>query len=157
MKRFKFKLEAVAKVRKIEMDEQAKNLALANRAVQKAKDELSQLERQFFDELARLKDLVAKKVSANQQLTELSVAFRDEIKRKAIVKRQEIHRLIRKVEEERLKLIEKRKKKKTMEHLEDQERERYEEELRQLETKIMDEISGYRHQRQHDHDPNLDP
>jgi len=144
MKRFVFRLATVAKVRRIELDEQAKKLAAAFQEVARARNELNRLEKKFYDELYRQRHLLLSNAPLKNQMTDLSANYRDELKRLAVAKRKEIHQLMRRAEEERLKLVEKQKRKRVMEKLEEKERENYEQEVRTGETKIMDEISSYR-------------
>ncbi|MDB5038229.1 MAG: hypothetical protein JWQ35_1757 [Bacteriovoracaceae bacterium] len=143
MQKFKFRLQTVLKVRTIEMEQQAKVLALAYREVARARDELIHLQQLQEKEVLRVKQLTLSG-QFSKQLLELSLAYRNEVKRWEFRKVDELKKLSQKVEIERTKLIEKEKKKKALEKLEERDRENYEDEQKQMERKEMDEVASTR-------------
>jgi flagellar protein FliJ len=143
MKKFTFRLETLLKVRRIEMEFQARALALAHREVQRARNELSDLKKLQADEVQRVK-VLSEQGQFTKQLLDLSVAYRDELKRKEAKKIQELQALMLKAEEERVKLVEKEKKKKVLDKLKERDLENYNEEQKQSERKEMDELASTR-------------
>lgn len=141
MKRFEFRFEAVAKVRRIEMERQARALAEAQIKVQQIENEIKQIELDRDKEVVRLKDLVAKGNFA-KQMFELSESYRTGLKKKLNWKRHELRDAEQLVREERDKLIEKEKRRKVIEKVRERDFENYTEEMRRDETKRMDETAG---------------
>jgi hypothetical protein len=113
MKAFKFRLQSVAKVRTIEMEQQAKMLALALTAVASAKRDLETIYQQEKSELLRLQEL--SRLGKADLVYLASKGYRDEIKRRIQRQLEEISKREKTAEEERLKLVEKQKRKQARE------------------------------------------
>ncbi len=143
MKKFKFPLESVLKIRKIEMDQQAKALALAQNQAIEIREKIFSLKKDGDAEVYRLKHL-ALSGQINEQMTFVSVQYRNELKRQIQKKTEELNQALRRVEEERRKLVERQKKKKALENLEEKQRENHNEEQRKAENQDMDELAGSR-------------
>jgi flagellar FliJ protein len=142
-KKFKFRLETLLKVRKIELERQAKVLALIHQRIAQAHMDVNDFRRMQVEEVKRMKELSLKALFSHQ-LAELSVQYREELKRKEARKIQEIRELMMQAEVEHGKLVENEKKKKILDKLEERDRENYEEELKKSERKEMDETAGSR-------------
>ncbi|MBN8554434.1 MAG: flagellar export protein FliJ [Deltaproteobacteria bacterium] len=147
MKKFKFRLETVLKVRRIEMEQQAKALALIYQKISIAKKEIDNFRDLSLQETLRMSEL-AKSGNFLDQVTSVSLGYREGLKRKIIQKFKEIEVLEKSAEEEKIKLIEKTKRKKVLEKLEERDREEYEFNAKKDATKEMDEIAGVLRDRQ---------
>jgi len=140
VKRFEFRFQSVAKVRKIEMERQARVLAEAQMKVKEIEAQIEALKQKNQDEVARLQDL-AIRGQIPRQMMQLSVMFREQIKRDFKKRLIELREAEAKVREEREKLIEKEKARKVMEKVKERDFENYAEERRRLESKTIDEIA----------------
>jgi flagellar export protein FliJ len=143
MKKFKFKLETVQKIRKVEMEQQAKVLALIHQEIALRHSELAENRRRQIEEVKRVKES-SQKGQFDEQLMALSIQYRDELRRQEARKIKEIQELSRKASQEHAKLVEKEKRKKALDKLEEKHRENYEEENRKAECKEMDELASTR-------------
>jgi flagellar FliJ protein len=141
MKRFAFRFESVAKVRKIEMERQARALAETQLKVKAIEKEIAEIVGTQTDEVQRLQGL-ALRGALTQQLMELSDKFRKELKRRLNFKRLELRDWENKVREERDKLVEKEKRRKVIEKVREKDFENYQEEKRKDEAKQMDEVAS---------------
>lgn len=140
MKRFEFRFQSVAKVRKIEMERQARVLAEAQMKVKEIEAQIEALKQKNEDEVSRLREL-AIRGQIPRQMMELSVMYRDQIKRDFKRRLIELREAEAKVREERENLIEKEKARKVMEKVKERDFETYAEERRRLESKTIDEIA----------------
>lgn len=143
MQKFQFRFKAVSKVRRIEMERQAKALAAAQADVVRAKTEVAHLKQLIDEEVHRVQDLVHRGVFESQ-LLDLSQTYKKGLKFRIDEKIAQQKEFEKKVEQERLKLVEKEKRKKVFDKLEERERETYEEDLRKFECREMDEIVSSR-------------
>lgn len=141
MKRFSFRFEAVAKVRKIEMERQARVMAEAQLRVKKIESEIVEIQRLQAVEVERLKK-VANAGVLTDQLMVLSDKYRSELKRQLNFKRHELRDWENTVRLEREKLIEKEKRRKVIEKIRESDLEIYKEDWRKDEIKNMDEIAS---------------
>ena len=141
MKKFKFRLETAAKVRRIEMEQQARALAAAALQVQRKKEEIENYIQSVVSEVKRVKDLTdAGEFSS--QLLDVSSEYRAGLKFKIRTAREELAELEKKAEEERLLLVEKEKKRRILEKYKEREQERYEQEYKKWETAQLDEMAS---------------
>jgi flagellar FliJ protein len=141
VKKFKFRLETVAKVRRIEMEQQAKVLALIFQQIAQVKVQIEEFKQLAKEEILRVQTL-SNLGNFTDQMVLVSLNYREGLKRKVIAKLKEIEALELRAEQEKVILIEKTKRKKVIEKLEEREKEQYELETRKTETKDMDEIAG---------------
>lgn len=141
MKKFRFRFEAVEKVRELEREMQIKQVALANQEVERIESEIQGLEERLQQEVNRLNS-GDNGFLANESMRALSSNFRREMRRQIQVKKQELLEARTEVIRERRKLVERQKKKKAMEVLREKEQERYYEEQSKIEAMELDEISG---------------
>ncbi|PIR22439.1 MAG: hypothetical protein COV44_07685 [Deltaproteobacteria bacterium CG11_big_fil_rev_8_21_14_0_20_45_16] len=141
MKKFKFRFQAVEKLRRLEMEFQVKEVALAERKVLEIESQIEDRERKLREEILRLKQIDLSEIR-NEVLKALSSNYREELRRQ--VKKLKFDALNAKAEviRERRKLVEKQKKLRAMEVLEEKDKERYYAELNRLETQELDEISS---------------
>lgn len=140
MKRFAFRFQSVAKVRKIEMERQARVLAEALMRVRQIEEEIESIKGLNRREVHRLQDL-ASKGQIPSQMMELSVMYREELKREHKRKMILLREAEAKVREEREKLIEREKARKVMEKVKERDFENYVEEKRKEENKQIDELA----------------
>lgn len=138
MKKFKFRFEAVEKVRKIEMEKQVKAVSLAERGVLRIESQIADLEAKLQNELKRLESLVEES-RLEEEMRELSIHFRENVKRVIRQKKHELLEAKQKLIRERRELIERQKKKKALEILRNKEEETYYDELSKMEAKALDE------------------
>jgi flagellar FliJ protein len=141
MKRFEFRFAAVAKVRRVEMERQARALAEAQakeRALEKQIEEIQAIQK---SEVGRLKSL-AESGQLSHQMMEVSEHYRNALKKKQNMARHQLRDCREMVERERQKLIEKEKARQVMEKVREKDYEAYIEEGRRDETQRMDEISS---------------
>jgi flagellar FliJ protein len=143
MKKFKFRLETLLKVRKIELEKQAKILALIHQEIAKGHQDLARLRQLQIDEVKRVKELTHRG-SFQQAMLMQSIQYRDDLKRQEGRKIKEIQDLMRKADKELAKLVEKEKRKKILDKLEERDRENYEDETKKMELKEMDEVASTR-------------
>jgi len=143
MKRFQYRFESVAKVRKIEMEKQARVMAEAQLRVKKIQDEMADIARRLDDEVQRLQK-VWQSGKWEDQLLQISSAFRDGIKKHLVKKKQELREAEAKVEVERRKLIDKERGRQVMEKIRERDYESYLEEKKKDEAKEMDEVASQR-------------
>lgn len=143
MKGFKFRLATVLKVREIETNQQAKILALAQQEAIRIRDEILELQSNMASELKRIQDLSHRGLF-DQQILDLSIPFRERLKMEIKRKTDELQMALKRIDLEREKLIERQKKKKALEKLEEKHRENYVEENRKSESKVMDELASAR-------------
>jgi|GEM_PF-4706847 len=141
MKRFKFRFKAVEELRALELERQVKEVALAQRELMRIEAEIENLEARVVNEIKRIQNAPMDD-HLNEEVRELSVNFRKEMRRQIALKRQEALEAKRVLILERRKLIERQKKKKAMEILREKDREHYYEEQNRIETREMDEISS---------------
>lgn len=139
--KFKFRLESVSKVRRIEMEQQAKVLALVFKEIAEAKQEIESLKQAERDEIKRVQSL-ADQGEFRQQMMLSSLSYREGLKVSIKKKRHELAQLQLRADEEQAKLLEKEKKKKILDKYEEKERERHETEVKASERKEMDEIAS---------------
>ena len=141
MKKFKFRFQAVEKLRRLEMEFQVKEVALAERKLLEIESQIEDRERKLREEVLRLKQIGLSEIR-NEALKALSSNYREELRRQ--VKKLKLDALHAKAEviRERRKLVEKQKKLRAMEVLEEKDKERYYAELNKLETQELDEISS---------------
>lgn len=141
MSKFKFRFQSVSKVRKIEMEQQAKVLALIMKEVANMKQHIEELRQMERAEVNRMHHL-ALKGKFTEQMVHASIAYRDGLKQQMREKRNELGKLQLKADEEQKKLLEKEKQKKILDKYEERERERHEQEVKSSERKEMDEIAS---------------
>lgn len=141
MNKFKFRFQSVTKVRKIELEQQAKVLALLMKEIADAKTAIDDLKRKDKDEIIRVQALT-KKGEFVEQIVQISLSYREGLRLQVLQKRREIDQLNSKAEVERRKLQEAEKKKKILDKYEEKEREKYEQEARSVDRKEMDEIAS---------------
>ena len=141
MKKFKFRFQAVEKLRRLEMEFQVKEVALAERKLLEIESQIEDRERKLREEVLRLKQIDLREIRS-EALKALSSNYREELRRQ--VKKLKLDALHAKAEviRERRKLVEKQKKLRAMEVLEEKDKERYYAELNKLETQELDEISS---------------
>lgn len=140
MKKFKFRFEAVERVRKIETEKQMKELALAIQKQEEIEAQIRDLELKIDNELLRIRDLALRGVE--DEVRDLSVHFRNHLKSQIRQKREELLRAKHEVLRERKKLIERSKNQKIIEKLKEREKEKHHDELRKIENKEMDEVAS---------------
>lgn len=140
MKRFAFRFQSVAKVRKIEMERQARILAEAQMRVRQIEEEIESIKKMNRLEVERLQSL-AGKGQIPAQMMELSVMYREELKREHRRKMIALREAEAKVREEREKLIEREKARKVMEKVRERDFENYVEDKRKEENKQIDELA----------------
>lgn len=143
MKKFKFRFQAVERVRKIEMELQAKDLALANQRVNELQQEKEGLEFKLRSERDRLRERTLSE-AWGERLVETSRAYQKDLESRIRAKMDEIVEAKQQVVKERKELIERQKKKTAIDKLKEREQERYYEEQRRQETKMLDEVSTTR-------------
>ena len=148
MKKFEFRFESVAKVRLIEMERQARALAVAQMKVKKIEDEIAEIWARQDEEVQRQKRVIAEG-RFEEQLVHLSDRFRSGLKKVLTNKRNELRDAENQVTIERDKLLEKERRRKVIEKVRERDLETYEEERKKDETKIMDEVAGLALQRSH--------
>lgn len=144
MEAFKFRFLSVLKVRRVEMDKQAKNYGLAVQAVQRMRQKIQSIQAQLDAEVRRLRELSNRGQFADQ-LLDLSRTHRKGLLFDLRRSETQLIDLRNKAEHERLLLVEKQKRVKALEQLEEKEREAYEDEIRKRETKQLDELASVRH------------
>lgn len=143
MKAFKFRFQTVARIRKFELEEQAKALALALKAAEDKKKEIETNRQDFEREVQRVQEL-ARRGHFDKQVIQLSLHYRERLRIEAYRMRRELEQLNLKVEKEQNLLIEKEKRKKTLDKLEERDKEKYDTRIKELETKEMDETASIR-------------
>lgn len=141
MKKFAFRFEAVAKVRRIEMERQARVLAETQMKVKSLESEIENLVGQTKNEIVRLQTLAARGL-LTQQLMNLSDRYRTDLKVKLNHKRLELRDWENKVREEREKLIDKEKRRKVIETVRERDLESYYTERKKDEAKYLDEVAS---------------
>lgn len=140
MKRFVFRFQSVEKIRKIEMERQARVLAEAQMKVRQIETEVENIKERNRAEVGRLQSL-ATRGEIPQQLMALSEMYREELKRAHRRKMIELRDAEAKVREERDRLIEKERARKVMEKVRERDFESYVEETRRMEAKTIDEMA----------------
>ncbi len=140
MKRFAFRFQSVAKVRKIEMERQARVLAEAMMRVRQIEAEIESIKEMNRREVERLQEL-ASKGQIPAQMMELSTMYREELKREHKRKMIALREAEVRVREEREKLIEREKARKVMEKVKERDFENYVEEKRKEENRQIDELA----------------
>jgi len=143
VQKFHFRFATVQKVRRIERDQQSRVLGSAMQELQVIRNQIEQLGQQNEMELLRVK-LETQKGNFFAANSQLSAKFREEIRNQIRRKKKEEEAAMYKVEQERLKLVEKEKRKKVLDKLEERDREKYQEDLRKFQNQEMDELSSVR-------------
>ncbi len=141
MERFHFRFASVQKVRRIEMDLQARALAEAMQVVQRIDTEIEQLKKSYQIEVDRLKNK-AESASLSQVQMGYQVSYREHLIRLESDAMARRRKALKQVEEERQKLIEREQKKKVFDKLEERDREMYEQKLRKYEQIDLDEMAS---------------
>ncbi len=152
MKKFQYRFETVAKVRRIEMERQSRIFAETELKVKQIEAEMRELIELQDQEVARLKAL-ANRGEILEQLVPIYVRYRENLKRTWSKKRNELRDWQKKAEVERLKLVEKETQRKVMEKLREKDFEIYEEERRKEEIKDQDEVASMLWQRHSGDEP----
>ncbi len=148
MKKFKFKLEPVAKLRRLELEQQGKKVA-------EITNHILQLEKRihFYNQAKQEEILRIRKEAENanfaSQLGILSRIFQDNLTRQIKLAGDEIRQAQFKLAEERKKLIEKETKKQVIDKLKEKAEEKHDEFYRRIEAHEMDEISSSIWSRRH--------
>jgi len=141
MKKFEFRFEAVSKVRRIEMERQARVMAEAQMKVKEIESQILSIQNFQGAEVKRLQS-VTSLGHFTEQMMMLSDSFRGDLKKQLNFKRHELRDWENKVREERAKLVEKEKRRQVIEKLREKDLENYKEEWRKDETKRMDEVAS---------------
>ena len=141
MKTFRFRFASVQKVRRIEMDLQARVLAEAMQELNRIEEKIAALREDYRLEVARLTQ-----EASDRDFSEIHmgshVHFRDELMRQERRALSEREAARQRIEEERKKLIERERRKKVFDKLEERDREIYEKESRKSEQDEMDEVAA---------------
>lgn len=148
MKKFKFRFEAVEKVRRIEMEQQIKEVSLAERKVDRIQSEISQLDQKIAQERNRVKAADGMPV-LSEILHELSINYVENLRRLIKEKKEALLFAQQELIRQRRQLVEKQKKKKAMEVLREKDEARYYEDMERQLQEQMDDISTKFWLRQH--------
>ena len=141
MNRFAFRFESVAKVRKIEMERQARVLAETQMKLKSIEKQIEEIQRSTESEIERLRKLALKGLMTDQLMIQ-SDRYRKDLKRQLNFKRLELRDWENKVREEREKLVDKEKRRKVIEKLRERDIEVYNEEKRKDDAKQLDEVAS---------------
>lgn len=141
MKKFKFKFDAVEKVRKIEQERQIKAVAIAQKKVSEIEAQIEKKKNLIQSEIDRIQSLGGRD-ALNEKLRELSIQYREELRQQIVRKNKELLEAKQIEIRERRELVERQKKKKAMEVLREKEQEKYYDESRKSELQEMDEVSS---------------
>jgi flagellar export protein FliJ len=133
----------VQRIRKIERDQQSRVLSLAMQDLSKIRAEIQQLEMQHEMELKRM-SVEAQQENFSMLDAQVSIKYREELRSQLRRKRKEEEAAVFKVEQERLKLVEREKVKKVLDKLEERDLEKHELEQRKIENQDMDEVASVR-------------
>lgn len=140
MKKFKFRFDAVERVRKIETELQMKELALAMKRQERLEAEIQNLNLLLQEEIERARSYSEYRNS--EQLSILSIHYRDNLNLQIQEKKKELHEAKREVIAERRRLIEKSKAEQAIEKLKEKEKENHYDEFQKEEGKSNDEIAS---------------
>jgi flagellar export protein FliJ len=140
LRKFKFKFDAVERVRKIETELQMKELAIALKRQERIDAEIENLSILLADEIQRARTSIDYRNS--DQLSMLSVRYRDNLNQQIQEKKKELLEAKREVVAERRHLIEKSKAEQVIEKLKEKEKEKHDDEIRKEESKINDETAS---------------
>lgn len=142
MKKFKFRFEAVEKVRKSELDRQVRAMAEAQRKVAQIEGEIRDLQQSIRLEIDRARLQIQSSSELDSEVQTLSSDFRRAVRSQIDLKRKELVEALHQLERERRKLVEKSKNKKAMERLRENEKEKHYGELRKEEVRQLDEVGA---------------
>lgn len=142
MKKFKARFLNLEKVRKIELDRQIKEMALAQRKAQEIELEIRKLHERIRLEIERVRSGLVGFSHLEKDMQLVSADFRKNTRTLIDAKRKDLILALQAIERERRKVVEKQKRKKIITKLNEHERDDYEENIRREEMRQLDEVGS---------------
>jgi len=142
LKKFRARFLNVEKVRKIELDRQIKEMALAQRRAQAIELEIRGMHEKIRLEIERVRKGITGFSHLEKDMQLISADYRKTTRAQIDSKRQELMLALQAIERERRKVVEKQKRKKIITKLNEHERDDYEENIRREEMRQLDEVGS---------------
>jgi len=142
LKKFQARFLSVEKVRKIELDRQIKEMALAQRRAQAIEQEIRSMHERIRLEIERVRKGITGLSHLEKDMQLISADYRRTTRAQIDEKRKELMLALQAIERERRKVVEKQKRKKIITKLNEHEREEYEENIRREEMRQLDEVGS---------------
>lgn len=142
MKKFQARFLSVEKVRKIELERQIKEMALAQVRAQAIEQEIRSMHERIRLEIERVRKGITGLSHLEKDMQLISAEYRKTTRAQIDSKRKELMLALQAIERERRKVVEKQKRKKIITKLNEREREEYEENVRREEMRQLDEVGS---------------
>jgi len=139
MKKFKYRLEALLKVKEHLERERQKDHGEAVRKVMRQRDQLTDIEKKRLTTYDEQRDVLIGKMSVAEMLVYSRYLMK--LKRDQLVGKQLLQALDHEAEEKRIKLVEASREKKVFEKLKERQQKKFNKEVHRLETKEDDETA----------------